>query len=80
MKEMKTKQYFESLIELWIKWAGMADKKYKKFIDVVPIILCQNPSWIIGLRIYGEGRIQILLGSLATIGPLAMIQDRPGLY
>ena len=33
-----------------------------------------------GLRIYGEGRTQIPLSSLAMIGPLARIQDRQGLY
>ena len=35
-------------------------------IDVVPIMLCQNSSWKMGSRIYGEGRTQILL-----IDPLA---------
>ena len=33
-----------------------------------------------GLRIYGEGRTQIPLNSLAEIGPLARIKDRQGLY
>ena len=41
---------------------------------------CQNSSWIMGLRIYGEGRIQIPLSSPATIGPLERIQNRQGLY
>ena len=35
---------------------------------------------IMGLSIFGEGRIQILLSSCATISPLARIQDRQGLY
>ena len=40
----------------------------------------QNSSWIMGLRICGEGRTQIPLSSPATIGPLPRIQDRQGLY
>ena len=45
-----------------------------------PVMPCQNSSLIMGLRIYGEGRTQIPLSSPATIGPLASIQDRQGLY
>ena len=33
---MKTKLYLETLILLWIKWAGMVEIKHKDFIDVVP--------------------------------------------
>ena len=33
-----------------------------------------------GLRIYGEGKTQILLSSPAMIGPLARVQDKQGLY
>ena len=33
-----------------------------------------------GLRIYGEGRIEIPLSSPVMIGRLARIQDRQGLY
>ena len=55
-------------------------KTNKHLIDVFPIIPCQNSSWIIGLKIYGEGRAQILLGSSATIGPLARIRHRQGLH
>ena len=33
-----------------------------------------------GLKIYGEGKIQIPLSSPAMIGPLARTQDRQGLY
>ena len=29
------------------------------FIDVVPIMPCQNTLWIMGSRIYAEGRTQI---------------------
>ena len=47
----------ETLIVIWIKWTGMVKIKRKDFIDAVPIIPCQNSSWIMGLRIYGEGRI-----------------------
>ena len=32
---------------------------------------CQNSLWIMGLRIYGERRTQILLNSPTTIGLLA---------
>ena len=51
--------------------------KHKDSIDTVPIILCQNSSWIMGLRTYGEGRTQIPLNPPNAIGPLARIQ---GLY
>ena len=64
-------------------WLGSVSlKDYKiiwDFIDPVPIMPYQNSSWIIGLRIYGEGRTQITQSSPATIGPLARIQDRQGL-
>ena len=70
----------ENLIVLWIKWTGMVKIKHKDYIDAVPIMPCQNSSYIMGLRINGEGRIQIYLSSSATIGPLARIQDRQGLY
>ena len=56
------------------------DGENKKFICAVPVMPYQNSSWIMGLRIYGEGRNQIPLSSLATIGLLARIQDRQGLY
>ena len=39
--------------------------------DVTPVLPCQKLSWTMGSRIYGEGRIQIALSSLATIDPLA---------
>ena len=48
----------------------MVKIKHKDFIGVVPIMPCLNSSWIMGLRIYGEGRTQIPLSSPATIGPL----------
>ena len=57
----------------------MVKIKHKDFIGVVPIMPCQNPLWIMGLSIYGEGRTQIPLSSPATIGPLARTQDRQGL-
>ena len=58
MRETKTKKYLETLTELWIKWIGIVEMKYKDFIDAVPII----PSlWIMDLRIYGEGIPQISL-------------------
>ena len=46
-------------------------KELKHFIDVVSIMLCQNSSWIMDWKIYGEGRTQIPLSSPATIDLLA---------
>ena len=66
VKEMKTKFNCK-----WIKWTDMVKTKRKDFIDVVPIMTCQNSSWIIGSRIYGEGTTQIPLISPTTIDPLA---------
>ena len=71
VREIKTKYYLETLIVLWIKWTGMVEIKHKEFIDVVPIIPCQNTSGILSSRIYGEGRTQICLSSTATLDPLA---------
>ena len=48
----------------------MVKIKHKDFIGAVPGTPCLNSSWVIGLRIYGEGRTQIPLSSRATIGPL----------
>ena len=59
---------------------GMVKIKHKYFIAAAPITRCQNSSWIIDLRIYGERRTQNPLSSPATIGPLPKIQDRQGLY
>ena len=56
------------------------ENKTKDFIDALPIMPCQSSSWIMGLRIYGEGRNQIPLSSPATIGPLTRIQDRQCLH
>ena len=55
---MKTKYNLQTLIILWIKWTGMVEIKHKEFIDVVPIMPRQNSSWIMGSRIYREGRTQ----------------------
>ena len=57
------------------KIEGMVETKYKDFIDVVPIMHWQNSSWIMGLRIYEEGRTQISLNSPTTIDPLAQITE-----
>ena len=54
----------------------MVKIKHKDFIGAVPIMSCLNSSWIMGLRIYGEGRAQILLTSYATIGYLPRIQGK----
>ena len=56
------------------------ENKTQSFIGAVPVMPCENSSWIMGLRIYGEGRTQIPLSSAATIGPLPRIQERHGLY
>ena len=39
----------------------MVKIKHKDFIDAVSIMPCQNSSWIMGLRIYEEGKTQIHL-------------------
>ena len=62
------------------KQTGMVKIKHQDFICAVPIMTCQNSLWIMGLRIYGEGRTQIPLSSPAMIGSLPRIQDRQGLY
>ena len=54
--------------------------KHKDFIGDIPIMSCENSSWIMGLRIEGEGRPQIPPSSPGAIGPLPRIQDRQGLY
>ena len=46
----------ESETVLWIKLTGLVKRKQKDFIGAVPIMLCLNSSWIMGLRIYGERR------------------------
>ena len=68
------------IILLWIKWTEMGEIKHKDFIDAVPIVPCQKPSWIMGLSIYWERRTEIPLISLAAKGPLARIQNRQSLY
>ena len=70
----------KTLIALWIKWTEIVKIKHEDFIDAVPLTPCQNPTWIMGFRIYGEGRTQILLSSPTTVGSLVRIQDRKGLY
>ena len=53
----------------------------KDFICAAPVMPYQNSSWVMGLRIYGEGRNQISLSPPATIGLLARIQALSmGLY
>ena len=81
VNEIKIKKYLETLIALWLKWTGMVEIKHKELLDMVPIMLCQNSLWIMGLRIYGEGKTQILLSSPTSIDPLVhKIQDRQSLY
>ena len=61
----------ETYVVLWIKQTGMVKIKHKAFMGAVPIMPCLNVSWIMGLRIYGEGRTQ---SSPDTIGLLPRIQ------
>ena len=61
----------EALISLWIKQIGMVEVKQKDFINMVPIMPCQGSSWIMGSRIYGEGRTQTSLNSPNEIDSLA---------
>ena len=76
-------RFFEGLqivqIVSWVKWTWTVKIRHKDFTGTAPVMPCQKSSWIMGLRIYGEERTQILI-SLAKIGPLARIQDRQGLY
>ena len=58
----------------------MVNVKHKEFIGVFPFMPCQNSSWIMGSRIYGEVRTRILPSSPATIGPLPRIENRQGRY
>ena len=51
----------------------MVEIKHKDFNDAVPIMPCQNPSWIMGSMIYGERRTQTHLSSPPMIDHL--IQD-----
>ena len=50
--------------------------KNKYFIGTASVMPCQISLWIMGLRIYREGRIHIRLSSPTTIGLLARIHDR----
>ena len=85
-KGNENKKLLGDLIVLWIKWTGMVKIKHKNFIGAAPVMPCENSSWIMSLRIYGEGRIQISQSSPATIGPLertrplVRAQNRQGLY
>ena len=56
------------------KMEGDGGNKTQRLTDAILVMPCQNSLWIMGLRIYGEGRIQIPLSSPASIDPLA--QDR----
>ena len=47
------------------------ENKTKILYRSAPITPCQNSSWIMGLRIYGQERTQNPLRSPATIGPFA---------
>ena len=47
------------------------NKTQRLCINMVLIMSCQNLSWKIGSRIYGEGKNQIPLSSTTTSNPLA---------
>ena len=49
----------------------MVEIENKGFIDVVLIMPCKNPLWIMGSMIYGERRIKVSLCSPTMIDPLA---------
>ena len=49
----------------------MKEIRHKNGIDVIQTLPYLNLSWKMGLRIYGEERIQISLNSLDTIEPQA---------
>ena len=53
------------------KMDGDGGNKTQRLTDAILVMPCQNSLWIMGLRIYGEGRIQIPLSSPASIDPLA---------
>ena len=76
-------RFFEGLqivqIVSWVKWTWTVKIRHKDFTGTAPVMPCQKSLWIMGLRIYGEERTQILI-SLAKIGPLVRIQGRQGLY
>ena len=69
IRETKIKQYLKTLIVLWVKWTGMVKRKHKDFIAATLVVTCQNSSWIMGLRIYGEGRTQIPLSLPVRLVP-----------
>ena len=60
------------------KMNRVVETRHKEFIHVVPVMPCQNSLWIMGSRIYGEGRTQIPLRSLATIDSLAQVPGETG--
>ena len=68
MREMKTKQYLETLIVLWIKWTGNK-ARLDRCCSYYPLNMDND------LRIYGEGRTQIPLSSLAMIGPIKIANE-----
>ena len=62
-----------------IRKIKMREMKTKLHLKIL-IVLWINSSCKMNLRIYGQGRTQISLSSPSTIGPLASIQDKHGLY
>ena len=66
MNKNKKNQYLGGFSCTMDKMAGMLKIKHKDLINAVPIMPCQNQLWIMSLRIYGEGTVQIPLSSPAT--------------
>ena len=65
---------FNSSMDKMDKYGGDKTQRFYRCCSSYTLIVEK------GLKIYGEGRTQILLSSAAMIGPLARIQDRQGLY
>ena len=70
-------EYFNRIID---KMDRDGQNKTQRLYWCSLVMPCQTSSWIMGLRVYGEGRTQIPLSSPAMIGPLARVQDRQSLY
>ena len=60
----KKKWHLKTSIVLWIKWKGIVVIKHKENRNVFPIMPYQNSLWIMGSRIYGEGKPSCLWAHL----------------
>ena len=85
IREMKKKKLIGVLNCTMDKLDRMVKIKHTLWVLFVPcenclFVPCENSFWIMDLRIYEQGRNQILPSSTAPIGPLPRIQDTQGLY